>query len=99
MPHSSPTLYQALLRLKSEEECIAFFKDLCTPAEIAAMTERWKVAQLLAQDNFSYREIHKQTGVSLTTIGRVARFLTQETYKGYRLLLDRTLNKNTSEVQ
>jgi TrpR-related protein YerC/YecD len=96
MPKPSTTLYQALLKLKSEEECIAFFHDLCTPTEIIAMTERWRVAQLLDEDNFSYREIHEKTGVSLTTIGRVARFLTQETYQGYRLLLDRATS-NISE--
>jgi len=53
MPKSSATLYQALLKLKSEEECAAFFRDLCTPAEIIAMTERWRIAQLLDEDNFS----------------------------------------------
>jgi TrpR-related protein YerC/YecD len=97
MPESSTTLYQALLKLKSEAECIAFFQDLCTPAEITAMTERWRVAQLLHQESFSYRDIHEKTGVSLTTIGRVARFLTQETYQGYRLLLDRLPFEKVSE--
>lgn len=84
------TLYHAILALQSLEECTAFFQDLCTPAEIAAMKERWRVAQLLDQKMLSYREIHQETGVSLATIGRVARFLTQETYQGYRLILDRT---------
>ena len=38
----------------------------------------------------AYREIHERTGVSVTTIGRVARFLAQGN-GGYRLAADRTL--------
>ena len=83
------SLYQAILQLKTPKESAAFFLDHCTPAVITAMCERWKVAQLLDQKQLSYREIHQKTKVSLATIGRVARFLTQESYKGYRLILDR----------
>lgn len=86
-------LYQALMHLKTVEEYAAFFHDLCTPAEITAMSERWRVAQLLDQQQMSYRDIHGKTGISLATIGRVARFLTQEAYQGYRLVLDRLKNK------
>ncbi len=83
------TLYEAVLQLKSPKECEAFLQDLCTPAEINAMQERWRVAQLLDSRTLSYRDIHEQTGVSLATISRVARFLMQEAYQGYRLILDR----------
>lgn len=82
-------LYSAVLHLKTVEECRSFFHDLCTPAEIKAITERFRVATLLDEKQLSYREIHDKTGVSLATIGRVARFLKQETYHGYRLILDR----------
>lgn len=82
-------LYFAMLHLKNEAEYASFFHDLCTPAEIKALVERFKVAKLLDEKKLSYREIHNKTGVSLATIGRVARFLTQETYQGYRLVLDR----------
>ena len=82
-------LYEALLKLKNKEELIDFLKDLCTPQELSALRERWRVCQLLDQKNLSYREIHGRTGASLTTIGRVARFLKNEPYHGYRLLLDR----------
>ena len=64
-----------------------FLKDLCTPAELRSLEERWKVCQLLAKENLSYREIHTITGASLTTIGRVARFLKEERYGGYRNIL------------
>jgi TrpR-related protein YerC/YecD len=87
-------LYGAVLQLKTVEECTAFFHDLCTPTEITAMTERWRVATLLNQQQLSYREIHDKTGVSLATIGRVARFLSQEAYQGYRLVLNRLGKKS-----
>jgi TrpR-related protein YerC/YecD len=67
-------LYQAVLTLRSVEECRAFFRDLCTPAELQALADRWAVVGLL-QKEVPYREIHRQTGVSVTTIGRVARYL------------------------
>ena len=52
----------------------AFLLDLCTPAELEAMTDRWRVVPLL-QQGMPYREIHELTQVSVTTIGRVARTL------------------------
>ncbi len=67
-------LYRAVLTLKSVDECRAFFQDLCTPAELQAIKDRLAVAECLA-DGLSYRQIHEVTGVSLTTIGRVARYL------------------------
>ncbi|MBS0416205.1 MAG: DNA-binding transcriptional regulator [Proteobacteria bacterium] len=67
-------LYTALAALHSPEECRAFLRDLCTPAEIQAMADRWSVVEHL-QRELPYREIHRLTGVSVTTIGRVARFL------------------------
>ena len=67
-------LYQAILTLKSAEESRAFFRDLCTPAELQALADRWAVVELLRQE-LPYREIHRRTGVSVTTVGRVARFL------------------------
>jgi TrpR-related protein YerC/YecD len=67
-------LYAAVAALKSPEEVLAFFRDLCTPNEIQAMADRWAVAELLKR-GLSYRETHRLSGVSITTIGRVARFL------------------------
>jgi TrpR-related protein YerC/YecD len=67
-------LFQAVLTLRSVEECRDFFRDLCTPAELQALADRWAVVGLLQRD-LPYREIHRQTGVSVTTIGRVARYL------------------------
>lgn len=67
-------LCTAVAALRSAEECRAFFRDLCTPAELQAMADRWAVVELLGRA-LPYREIHRLSGVSVTTIGRVARFL------------------------
>jgi TrpR-related protein YerC/YecD len=88
-------LYEAIIKLQNSEECEAFFRDLCTPREIKDIKERWLVAQLLASGNYSYRDISKETGVSLSTITRVARFLFQESYNGYRMMI----NKLTQELK
>lgn len=77
----------AILTLKNVEECRAFFRDLCTPAELQALADRWAVVGLL-KAGLPYREIHKQTGVSLTTISRVARYLTTGN-GGYQLANER----------
>jgi TrpR-related protein YerC/YecD len=67
-------LYAAIAALRTAEECRAFLRDLCTPAEIQAMADRWAVVEWLRR-GLPYREIHRMTGVSVTTISRVARFL------------------------
>jgi TrpR-related protein YerC/YecD len=82
-------LFEVLPLLESSEEAKNFFKDLCTPQEINALQERWRVCQLLAKGDASYREIHRISGASITTIGRVARFLKDEPYYGYRTMLDK----------
>ena len=81
-------LCEALLTPQSAEEMARLLDDLCTPAEIRTLAERWHVARLLDETNLSYREIHDATGVSTTTIVRVARFLRQERHHGYRAALD-----------
>lgn len=67
-------LVDALLVLRSPAEMRAMLIDLCTPAELEAMADRWQVVPLLL-DGVPYREIHELTGVSVTTVGRVARCL------------------------
>ena len=69
-------LYEAVLALETAEEAEDFFRDLCTPAELQAMTDRWSVVDPLL-NGASYRDIAASSGVSVTTVGRVARFLTQ----------------------
>ncbi len=84
-------LFGAIVTLKDIDECGNFLKDLCTPAELQALVDRWQVAKLLEQD-IPYRQIHDMTGVSVTTVGRVARFLS-EGFGGYRTALTRTTTR------
>ncbi len=79
-------LFRAVLSLEDIQEIRNFFKDLCTPAELQALVDRWQVVELL-QQNLPYRRIHDLTGVSVTTIGRVARFLT-DGFGGYTAALE-----------
>ena len=70
------SLCRALLTLDTVGEMRSFLRDLCTPAELEALIDRWRVVPYLLQ-GMAYREIHDRTAVSVTTIGRVARFLSQ----------------------
>lgn len=67
-------LSEALAALDQAGDVRAFLEDLCTPAELEAMSDRWRVVPLLLK-GVPYREIHDLTQVSVTTIGRVARTL------------------------
>jgi len=87
-------LCDALLTPRSAEEMARLLTDLCTPAEIRTLAERWHVARLLDGADLSYRDIHEATGVSTTTIVRVARFLRQEPHQGYREAIDRMESRN-----
>ncbi|QAY78255.1 YerC/YecD family TrpR-related protein [Sphingosinicella sp. BN140058] len=81
-------LCAALLTPDNTAEMARLLTDLCTPSEIRTLAERWHVARLLDGTDLSYREIHEATGVSTTTIVRVARFLRQEPNEGYRRAID-----------
>jgi len=86
-------LAAALTSLKTAADMERFLVDLCTPAELRALSERWHVARLLDEGSQSYRDINAQTGVSTTTIGRVARFLKDEPHGGYRNVLNMMKDK------
>lgn len=84
------SLASAFASLSTSDDVFRFLKDLTTPAELQALSERWRVARLLSEGGRSYREISQETGVSTTTVTRVARFLTQENFKGYQRALELT---------
>ena len=42
-------LYKAILKLETFDECVRFFEDLCTRAELMAMEQRFQVADCLNQ--------------------------------------------------
>ena len=80
-------LFEAILALKDQEECRAFFQDLCTVSELKAMAQRLEVAQLLDQ-GLIYNDILQRTGASSATISRVNRAL-QYGADGYKTVLPR----------
>lgn len=82
-------LLQAFLTLRTPEEARDFLADLCTPAEVRAFVERLEVARLLDEGELSYRQIAEKAGASTTTVVRVARFLREMPFQGYRRALDR----------
>ncbi len=84
---AAQSLYSAFLTLEKPGEVRQFLLDLCTPSEVEAIVDRWWTASLLKEGR-SYREISEITGVSVTTIGRVARFMNMGE-GGYRLALRR----------
>lgn len=89
MKTPGPDLVDALLALKTRAEAEAFLADLCTPGEVRALSERWLVARMLNEGEMSYREIAQEAGSSTATVVRVARFLKDMPYQGYRRILDR----------
>lgn len=82
-------LAEAIASLRNADEVLKFLADVCTPGEVADLADRWHVAKLLDEGAHSYRDINAMTGISVTTVARVARFLQQEPHHGYRLVLDR----------
>ena len=80
-------MYKAILTLKSVEECMNFFDDLCTVTELQAMEQRYQVARCL-NDGMIYNDILAETGASSATISRVNRSL-QYGSGGYSIVFDR----------
>lgn len=67
-------LFEAILTLKSIDECYTFFEDVCTVNEVLSISQRYEVARMLRNKN-TYLEIAEKTGASTATISRVNRSL------------------------
>lgn len=80
-------MYKAILTLKTVDECVNFFDDLCSVTELKAMEQRFQVAVLLEQ-GLIYNDILEQTGASSATISRVNRSL-QYGNDGYSVVFER----------
>ena len=80
-------LYAAVLELQSVDEAKSFLNDLCTPAELEGLIDRWRVAQLLVR-KVPYRKIAEETNISTATIVRVARCL-HNGNDGYKTIMQR----------
>ena len=91
---STQRLLRAIAALRTEEECRAFFEDLCTIKELQDMTQRFDTAILLRQ-GLSYQKIAEQAGISTATITRVNRSLSYGS-GGYQVAFDRLKEEGES---
>lgn len=80
-------LFDAILTLKTREECYQFFDDIATINEIQSLSQRLQVAKML-KDGKTYSTIEKGTNASTATISRVRRCLDYGS-GGYHIALDR----------
>lgn len=83
-------LFTVLLELKTTAEARKFLRDLLTEAEIKEFANRWQVVRMLDK-KVPYETITKQTGMSSTTIARIAKWLNGK-IGGYKFMLERTKN-------
>ena len=84
---SVDSLFDAILCLKSREECYSFFEDLCTVNELLSLSQRFEVAAML-KSHKTYLEIAEKTGASTATISRVNRSLNYGC-DGYEMVFER----------
>jgi|SRR3989344_950874 len=86
-------LVAGILELRNENEAKRFLRDLMTPTEIKEFGNRLEAARLL-RDDMQYNAISERTGLSSSTIARIAKWL-GGSLGGYRLILSR-LSKHHS---
>jgi TrpR-related protein YerC/YecD len=85
-------LFKVFAGLDNAKTAARFFRDLCTLEELREMAARWQAVRMLDQ-NKPYREIAQKTGLSTTTVTRVAHWLNYGE-GGYRLMLKKLRIKN-----
>ena len=83
--------FDAILSLKTREECYSFFKDICTINELLSLSQRFDVGVRLLKGQ-TYQEISEATGASTATISRVGRLLTDEN-DGIEMAIERIQEK------
>lgn len=89
-------LVEVLTKIDDKKVMKNFLIDITTPTELAALQERLNVAMLL-ENGMSYKEISQKTGSSTTTITRVARFLKDEKFGGYRWIVKNILKEKNEK--
>lgn len=85
------SLFEAILLLRTKDECYRFFQDIATVAEIKALAQRLEVARML-EEEITYNKIAEETGASSATISRVKRCLNYGA-DGYKMILERLAEK------
>ena len=89
-------LFEAILTLKTPEECYAFFEDVCTVNELLSLSQRYEVAKMLREKR-TYLDIAESTGASTATISRVNRSLNYGN-DGYDMVFARMAASETNEA-
>ena len=84
-------LFDAILQLKTREECYMLFEDLCTVQEMTALSQRLVVAKMLSEGRV-YSDIVEATGASTATISRVKRSL-EYGCDSYSFIFERMVDK------
>lgn len=84
-------LCEAILTLKTVEECRNFLEDACSLMELRTISQRMVVAKMLSEKSV-YSKIIEETGASTATISRVNKSL-EYGAEGYRLVLSRLDSK------
>ncbi|ABR47154.1 TrpR like protein, YerC/YecD [Alkaliphilus metalliredigens QYMF] len=81
------SLFEAILKLETMEECYRFFEDICTIKEIQSISQRLAVAKLLNAGK-TYNHIEEKTKASTATISRINRCLHYGA-DGYKMILEK----------
>ena len=84
---TTDALFDAILSLRTREECYNFFEDLCTVKEISDMAQRLEAAKMLL-DGSTYDQIVKAVEISTATISRINRCIQYGT-GGYRATIEK----------
>jgi TrpR-related protein YerC/YecD len=84
------SLLETIAGIETTAELKDFINDLCTPAELESLSDRWEVAKLI-DGGENYRDIAEKTKISTTTITRVGRALKYGT-GGYKKAINRSLS-------
>ena len=90
-------LLSAFLMLKNKDEAERFLRDLMTEGEIEEFARRLEAARLLSRD-VQYLAIIERTGLSSTTVARIAKWL-KGPLGGYRIVLNNLHHHNHSKLE
>ena len=91
------SLFEAILNLRTKEECYLFFEDLCTVNELLSLSQRFEVAAML-REHKTYLDIAEKTGASTATFSRVNRSLNYGN-DGYELIFERLSEKKDASEE
>lgn len=73
-PELHREITQVLSKLSEPSEIEILLRDLLTPSEVEALTERWAIVRALDAGD-TQRKVSEALGVSITTVSRGSRSL------------------------